>query len=613
MAKRITFCIKYWLLWILIFQAGRSIFFMLNLGEAKKAGLVNCLYSAMHGLRMDASMAAYFTIPVILLLLIIVVFGRLPLQGVLKAYSIVILSLSIFLSFADGNAFRAWGFRLDASVLRYLKNPKEAWASVSHLPVFWLFLGFVIITWLAFKPFIALINRAVFSTSQRWQNAVLLILLLGLSIIPLRGGLQLAPLNQSTVYFSQNNFLNQAAVNAHWNFVFSLLRQKENEGNPFVYLSNAEAENRIKTLYPRENIQWSFIDTTANKRPNVIFIVWESFTAKAVGLTRNGVPIVPGFERMTREGIFFDSVYATGDRTDKGIVAVLSGFPAQPTTSIVKNPQKAAKLPMLSKAFSKNGYSTAFYYGGELEFANMKAYLLSGQFTDYISISDFEKSDQNSKWGAHDGIVANRLFTDLQKKQEPFFCTWLTLSSHEPFETPVAPVIKGADEESMFLNALHYSDSVVSNFLFNCSKQPWWQNTIVVITGDHGHRLPDLGNKADYFRTPVLFTGGALRYRDTVVHNVASQIDIGVTLLNQLRLPSSEFGQRPWGKNMVNAQNQWAYSAYNNGFAVFSSGRYFFFDNVGRQVSEQQGITDSAFIKLGFSLQQKIFDDYLSK
>src|SRR5690606_11469546 len=106
----------------------------------------------------------------------------------------------------------------------------------------------------------------------------------------------------------------------------------------------------------------------------------------------------------------------SGDRTDKGIVAILSSFPAQPKTSIVKIPSKVAKLPMLSELFNQHQYFTSFYYGGELEFANMKAYLTNGNFKHFTSIKDFAEKDRNSKWGAHDGVVMEKLFADLNQQ-----------------------------------------------------------------------------------------------------------------------------------------------------------------------------------------------------
>ena len=154
--------------------------------------------------------------------------------------------------------------------------------------------------------------------------------------------------------------------------------------------------------------------------------------------------------------------------------------------------------------FFQHGYHTSFYYGGELEFANMKSYLMGSGFKHFVSKGNFDSKDQNSKWGAHDGVVMQKIQNYLNNQKSPFFTTWLTLSSHEPYETPVEPIIKGSDNESLFLNSLHYSDTVVSEFIEHCKKQPFWKNTLIIIVADHGHRLPASKNKINDFKIPFI-------------------------------------------------------------------------------------------------------------
>jgi hypothetical protein len=113
---------------------------------------------------------------------------------------------------------------------------------------------------------------------------------------------------------------------------------------------------------------------------------------------KDSTAITPGFNKLINEGVYFDRIYATGDRTDKGIVGILSGYPAQPIASIIKIPTKAAQLPMLSKTFKANKFRTSFFYGGELEFANMKAYLVQGQFDEMVSVENFEALPELSKY-----------------------------------------------------------------------------------------------------------------------------------------------------------------------------------------------------------------------
>ncbi|MCR6720928.1 MAG: sulfatase-like hydrolase/transferase [Chitinophagaceae bacterium] len=143
--------------------------------------------------------------------------------------------------------------------------------------------------------------------------------------------------------------------------------------------------------------------------------------------------MTPRFNQLLNEGIYFDNLYASGDRTNKGVPAVLSGYPAMPNTTIIHNPAKSAKLNTLTQELAAKGYTTSFIYGGEPEFANIKSYLVHAGFNTILGRNDFSEKDMNSKWGAHDGVVMERVMKELEQQTSPFFTTWLTLSSHEPF------------------------------------------------------------------------------------------------------------------------------------------------------------------------------------
>ena len=569
------------------------------------------LLSLWYGARMDISMAAYITIPVTLLIAFSVFVRQSQKPLIFKIYTGIVLLIMLLLITIDVNLFKAWGYRIDASFIKYLSNPKEVYASIAYLPIFWIVLFFIVIYLLLNKFFNKIILRGLKKIKPdkiKLLSFFVLIIFLGFFIIPIRGGLQLSPLNQSSVYFSQSNFANLAAINAPWNFMYSLNHNTESSDNPFKYLDDTQAAHLVDSLYSHQ--PYKAFQTTRAKT-NVIIVVWESFTEKATHLQSEGHEITPGFNALKKDGIYFSNIYAIGDRTDKGIVGVLSGYPSQPITSIVKVPSKASKLSMLSTQFSKAGYHTAFYYGGELEFANIKAYLLGGSFNKFISINDFDKKDQNSKWGAHDGVVIQKLLTDLNKQPQPFFYTWLTLSSHEPFETPVPQVLTGKDVPSLFLNSLHYTDSTLYDFVQQSKKQTWWANTIMVIVADHGHPLPETGKRLDNFKIPLLFLGGALNKTNIEIDKIGSQIDLPATLLALLGLPYQSF---KWSKNLLDSSTHpWAYFSFNNGFGFVQPGKSLLYDNVGKRIMEKNGSITEQDINRGKALEQITFQDYLNK
>ena len=202
-----------------------------------------------------------------------------------------------------------------------------------------------------------------------------------------------------------------------------------------------------------QHLPTPFLLTT--EKPNVIIILWESLTWKAVNLKHKGNEVLPVFNGLTKSGVYFNNIYASGDRTEKGLAAALSAYPAQPITTIIKDSKKAMSLPVLSADFKKISYATDFYYGGDIEFANMKAYLMNASFDHISHEGEYDASQLNSKWGAHDQFVFDKYLADHKEKTEPFFSFIMTLSSHEPFETPVEVAIEGRDELSLF-PSIHY-------------------------------------------------------------------------------------------------------------------------------------------------------------
>ena len=614
-SARILFVISYWIAAIIFFEVARIFFLLQNLKDAKALGFQTSVLSLYHGLIMDISMSTYIVIPVLLCVIIsvFIIFFRKPF--IYQLYTGIILFILLFLLVADVSIFNAWGFRLDATPLKYMKSPKEAWASIQHLPLFWgalIFLFVFSFLFLMTGRFIKKGTGLLHDNSPKFLSFIMLTVLMGLFIIPMRGGLQLSPINQSSVYFSTNNFANQAAVNAPWNLMYSLNHAVENTVNPYNSMPMDQARSITDSLCFRPGVHENFIDINRVPSPNVILIIWESFTHKVIDAKRNGIFITPGYNSLKKEGVYFSNMYATGDRTDKGLAGILSGYPAQNDNSIIKTPVKAARLPMLSKEFYKRNYITSFYYGGETEFANMKAYLLQGSFQNFVSINDFKKSDQNSKWGAHDEVVMNRMFNDIPKIKEPFFNTWLTLSSHEPFEVPAQTVIPGDDEESLFLNSLHYSDSVIYSFIQKCKSQPWWNNTIIIITPDHGKPLPRTVMKGDDFKTSLLFLGGGLLKKGVEYTRLGSQLDIAATLMKQL-YPTTQCSF-PWSRDLTDSiSRQWAFFSFNNGFGFVQPSGTLIYDNTGKMVIQMQGLIGQEEINTGKALQQVIFQDYLDK
>ncbi|RYY57141.1 MAG: alkaline phosphatase family protein [Chitinophagaceae bacterium] len=660
MGAKFKFLLVYYFSWFVFFDLMRVLFLLYH--ADKTAGLTGgeIARTFLYGARMDLSVAAYILLPVVLFVLLSLFIHFFRRLLIYKIYTFTILLLVSVICLADLELYNAWGFRIDATPLNFLTTPTEAMASVSHLPVWWI-LFFFIASYALFYFCFSVIMKWIFFQQQNKQRALtaaLLLVFMAALLIPIRGGLQQSPLNQSSVYFSTTAYANHAAINASWNFIHSVFGKDRVKTNPYVYMDPLKAAQVVQDLYAfddtgltdqspyrdaaqqqeLEHYQW--INRQGTKPVNVIVVIWESFTEKALHLQKSGVAITPRFLEYKNQGIFFENCYASGDRTNKGIPAVLSGYPAMPNTTIIHSPGKSAKLKSLPAFFRQSGYATPFFYGGETEFANIKSYLVQSGFDPIIGKSDFAAADMNSKWGAHDGVVMKKVLAALDTTKGPFFAGWLTLSSHEPFEVPVKTVISGKDVPSMFLNSLHYTDQVLGDFIDSCKTRPWWDNTVIIIVGDHGHPLPETGRRSDDFRTPMLWTGGAIVQKGMVVRKTVSQIDIAATLLRQFNfgsIPPADFGKLPaqrvkelrqadefekrafatrnfpFSKDMADPRYKaWAFFDFNDGFGFVDSSGVLVFDNVGRQPIMKLGSPGDAQVQSGQALMYWYFNDFMS-
>jgi phosphoglycerol transferase MdoB-like AlkP superfamily enzyme len=428
--------------------------------------------------------------------------------------------------------------------------------------------------------------------------------------IPIRGGFSVATMNAGQVYFHKtNNFANHAGINVLWNFLSSL-QSDVNLQYPEDYFDRSLTEAYFKSLYPQNDSTTSVLTT---KRPNIILVIVEGFTANVIEPLGGRKGITPNFNRLSQEGILFTNFYASGDRTDKGLVSILSAFPAQTQRSIIKFPDKTQKLPYLSRKLEGLGYQTSFVYGGDADFANYRSFLTYGGFRHITSVDDFDSDYNTSKWGVHDQYLFEQAEKELDTTSldKPFFKAMLTLSSHEPFDVPLKQ-IPGEDDPSLFLNSCYYTDKCIGDFIAYCKQQPWWNNTLIVITADHGHRLPDKIDSRirEKFHTPMLWLGGAIK-KDTIVTRYGGQTDIANTLLGQLDKPSADF---IFSKDMFgNNTKDFAMYIFIDGYGYVDPGHYIVYDNPGKLYLHQTGVTKEEDTYPARAYVQKLFLDYNSK
>lgn len=617
MSKHLSVLARFYLFWVLVSFMERLVFLIYFLEKLNFQNWHEYLSPFYHGLRLDLSMAGYFSLLPLLVYLINWNFPSIKIsQKLPKIYVGFWLMICGIISVVNFNLYREWGAKLNFRAIEFgFKSPNEALASSASSPFFLslAILGLFLIAgfYLAKK----LVRFQIPSTGESVAKKISLSFgLLLATFILIRGGWQLSPINQSMSYYSDKPIENHAAVNTFWNLFRDILNNRGGRTNPYIYLPETQANQLLDSLYVEPEIPSPEI---LNKpKPNVVFIILESFTADVVESLGGEKNVSPQLEKLIEKGILFENTFASGDRTDKGLIAILSGFPSQATQSIIKENGKQEKLPAISKVFKNAGYSTSFYYGGESEFAGMKSYIMSHGYDKLIDKHEFAAVDMNSKWGAFDGKVFQKELDDLNTQKQPFFSTLLSLTNHEPFELPVKPKFPGEDLKNRFKSTAFYTDSCLGAFLQSAEKQAWYKNTLFVVVADHGHRLPkdEFENwHPSRYRVPLIFFGDVLKpeFRGKKISKFGGQTDIAKTVLDQLKMDSSPF---KWSKDLLNPQSaDFAFFDWDNGFGWATPSQILTFDNVSKQVIYRKHKTeqDTELENRGKAYLQKVYQTYL--
>ena len=413
--------------------------FMVCTGALKNGySIADWLKVIWHGLPIDLAVAAYLTAFPLILIIFSIWCSRCPIKKIWRVYDAAVAFVLALIFAGDIALYPYWGFKLDATVFFYLRTPAEAFAST---PLWTTVLGFigviviaVIIRWFlasALKPYEATFNKVL----MRITVSLFYVALAFPLFVAARGGLKESTMNVGHAYFSTDQFLNHSAVNPAFSLLSSMSKTSD-YSEWYDYLDENRRSALFAGLYDTDStISDSLLNT---ERPNVLMLVMESFGGVFVNSMSGCPDVTPRLDSLINEGVFFSNCYAGSFRTDRGLVCLMNGHPGLPVTSIMKLPSKSSNLPSLPEMLSEQGYATYFMYGGDINFTNMKSWLYGTGFRNVTSDVDFSVSERHTNsWGVNDDITFSRLFSDLKERKDSlWFTSFLSLSSHEPFEVP---------------------------------------------------------------------------------------------------------------------------------------------------------------------------------
>ncbi len=622
MKKILTSLVLQYVFLMVFFALLRAVFLVYHIPTLRLegAGFWETTASFWHAFKLDTATTGYLLVLPSMILTFQGLTGRRFLNiGLLIYYFLVVLAWSV-VTVAELGIYSEWKSKLTTAAFIHLRNPAEVYYTASAFQFFGLIALGAVLTILSFLLFRKVFYVRITQKFRPWYlNVVFFLLILPILFLVLRGGFNAIPISQSAAHYSHHSTPNWAAVNSGYHLAVNILETNRYKNyNAYGFFDDHEAKAAVDELLAVEK------DTTLSilkiERPNVVMIILESWTADVIESLGAEPGITPQFAAMEKDGLLFTEFYCTGNRSHEAMATILGGHPALPYTTFTENAEKYRNMPSMVRILNDSGYHTSFYFGGELNYGNLRAYGLFNRFAKIVEERDLDPGLPRGRLGVHDEFLYAHHIREMENIDAPFFSMVFTMSSHSPYDFPMEPVIDWAGTFNPFLNSVYYADRCLGEYFEMARKQPWYDSTLFILVADHGHASHKNWRyeSYEYHRVPLLFYGEVLReeYRGVKTDRISDNSALPKTILKQLNMPSEAFR---WSVDLFNPYSpEYAYMVLKNGYTwktregeiVYSfKWQHFYKKQFPEGTSRAQ---EDEFIRMGKSYVQELFREFLA-
>ncbi len=532
---------------LLFFSISRLLLALIYFSEINT--VTDALWLFPVGVRMDVMIiSALLLIPTLLLLLMPPFAQRwwyFFIASLLALFSIVL----IYFEITTYTFLSVYNARPNHLFVEYMANPGTVLDIVLTNYKLPLFFGLLVMAaiggWMARFTYRLMCNAPQWLWWKRLLITPVVVLLLMLGI---RSSLSDSPANLGSAAFSEDSLVNELALNSSYAVAYAtynFFNQQQNLAEKYGHMSDDEIIRRVQqqtglpaTAFDDPAIPLSHIQTanTSLVQPrNLVIILSESLSAKFIG-SLGGLPLSAQFDALSQQGIFFDNLYATGKRTNRGLESVVTGALPIPLTSAIKLRLAQSDFFTLPALLKTHGYQTSFLYGGDTNFDNMRRFLSYNGVDRIIEGSDINNVRFRNHWGVSDDDIfstANNFFRNQADNAQPFASIILTLSNHEPFNFPDSDFELYEQPRATQNNVAKYADHALGRFFAQARKEDYFDNTVFLIVADHGVEIQARGLiPAAKYHVPALILGPDITPQRIKI--LASQIDLPPTVLGLL-------------------------------------------------------------------------------
>ena len=551
-----------------------------------------------------------------------------------SVYVTIVYSFIIIVSLADIRFFTYIGAHLNFLVFEYIDEGSSFTemiltdSKILLYSLFWI-VGTIVTFFMVHKSGKTLSRLTI---QYRFLTRLLITIPLYILVfIGIRGSLGMKPLDWGAAYFSDEPFLNQLALNGVYTLGRTLTEKNhdprlifKDDSERFPFVAFDEGLRTVKTMLLQPNQDWDVNNKELKReilqpensfgfQPNVILVVMEGWSGEYTGVLGSDLQLTPCFDSLSEAGILFTDFYATGTRTNFGLISSLCSYPSLPGRAIMKRYNAYNHFNSLPEILSNRGYTNLFMYGGDLNFDNMQGYFKTKEMHHFVGQDDFDSDDKFSVWGATDEALYNKILDVSDTLSRPFFTTVLTLSNHKPFDLPDSSLQIYKDDSflSQIYNAIHYADYAVGGFIEDISQKPYFDSTIILFVPDH----TQLGNskgtiEPENFHIPFLIYSPLVS--NQMIPTTGSQVDITPTIMHLL---GGNYNYKGWGRNLFIVDSS-------DGFAVVNANQrtgiitkdYLYKEDIGISFalelrdSTNTNIFDLQEIQTGFRIYLQIAD-----
>lgn len=564
------------------YEICRFAFIFENWGVFKASFTLPRLTDILHGgLYFDTSAILYTNALYALLILLPLPFKENRIyQKVAKWYFVVINSFAISLNLSDCVYYQFTGRRTTCTFFAEFSNENNLGSilGIEVLRHWYLFLLGFAIFYAFWKCYITPKSEKGLHAKELLVHTVCLALFIPLCIGGMRGGFTKAvrPITISNANQYADHPYEAAAV---LNTPFSFIRTT---GKATFVVPDYYSPRELDAFYSPVHIPRG----DSLKRKNVVVLIVESFGREYIGGFNKALEggkykgYTPFVDSLMQHSMTFRYSFCNGRKSIDGMPSVLSSIPMF-VEPFFLTPSSMNDISGLAGELTKTGYYSAFFHGAENGSMGFEAFARKTGFKDYFGRTEFNKdkrfngdADFDGTWAIWDEPFMQFYALKMSEFKQPFVSAIFTASSHHPFVIPEKYKDKYPEEGLPIHKCIRYTDNALRQFFNTAKQQPWFENTIFVLTSDHTNESDHDYYKTDLglFCSPIIFYDPSGQLPIGEQDAIAQQIDIMPTMLNYMGYSSSYVA---FGIDLFNtpADKTWAVN-YNNGIYQYIKGTY---------------------------------------